>query len=688
MTKWRINIIGTLFALGALSIGVVLDQLFPPPLKRADVLSPLVLDQNGEWLHAFTNDEGRWRFEADLNSIDPLFIERLVLVEDKRFRSHFGVDPLAIGRALISSAQAGQIVSGASTITMQTARLLEPRPRTPTAKIIEAFRAFQIERRLTKDEILELYLSLAPYGGNIEGVRAASLVWFGKEPSRLTDAEQALLIALPQAPESRRPDLRPRAAVTARNEILSKLQQAGSIEPSRSEEARNQAVTRQRKVFSKLAWHASRRALGNDQPVVETTINASIQRRAEALVRQYAEQYDDDSSASLLIVENKTASLVAAVGSAGLDTEGGWIDLTRATRSPGSTLKPLIYGLAFDDGKLGPATIIEDMPRAFGDYSPENFDRTFRGEVRVDSALQHSLNLPAVAALESIGARRFTAAVSAAGATLKAPINKEPGLAIALGGAGVTSLNLATLYTGLANGGRVRPLALTKRDRENTTSYRMLSADTARRISSILAMAPSLEGRMPRHLSAHTSAIAFKTGTSYGFRDAWAAGHNADEIGNGYTIIAWVGRADGASRPGATGRNTAAPLLFSAFDLVMEGRDDISNGPIDPSANDVHLPIAQAGTLRRQSSPEIVFPRDGIEIFASESRGNGFALAARGGAGDVRWYIDGEPVQPTINGRTVWKPVGAGFFEVVAVDANGARATSKVRVRTSMALLQ
>lgn len=214
-----------------------LDLLFPPPLKRAEELSPLVTDRNGEWLHAFATKEGRWRFEADLDEIDPAFVERLVAIEDKRFYSHWGVDPLAVARAGLVAAQAGRVTSGASTITMQTARLLEPRKRTLAAKAIEMIRAVQIERRLSKDEILELYLTLAPYGGNIEGVRAASRIYFDKEPVRLTDAEQALLIALPQAPETRRPDLRPEAARAARREVLEKLAGLGALPQALAEEA-------------------------------------------------------------------------------------------------------------------------------------------------------------------------------------------------------------------------------------------------------------------------------------------------------------------------------------------------------------------------------------------------------------------------------------------------------------------
>ncbi len=655
------------------ALPAVLDLALPPPLQRAANASPLALDRNGTWLHAFTTAEGRWRFAADLDEIDPVFIERLIAIEDERFYAHPGVDPLAIMRAIASSARAGEIVSGASTITMQTARLLEPRPRTLRAKVIEMIRAVQIERRLTKQEILELYLTLAPYGGNIEGVRAASLAYFGKEPSHLTDAEQALLIALPQAPEARRPDLRPEHAQEARTRILDKLAKAGAVAPNRAAEAADAILPQTRRSFDRLAWHTSRRLAHGEHKPVRTTIDATLQRRAEALVARYAENHRDGATASLLIIENETRAVRASVGSSSLDADGGWIDLTGAVRSPGSTLKPFIYALAMDDGRLRASSIIEDMPRAFGDYTPENFDRRFRGEVRVTEALQHSLNLPAVAALEAVGARRFFAAINAAGVDIRAPArtDEKPGLALALGGAGVTARDLGVLYAGLAEGGEMKPLKWLENDETYAPTYRLMSEDASRRISAILADAPSLAGRAPAALSASAQRVAFKTGTSYGFRDAWAAGH-----GGGYAIVAWVGRADGGPRPGETGRRAAAPLLFDAFDLVgnvLETRDT----EIVPQAEEIAPPLL-ADPLQRRNPPRIVFPQDGVELFLS-NKDRAFLLAARGGAGDYTWFVDGARVEEH-NGRALWAPAAPGFFDVIVVDGAGKSATSKVRV--------
>lgn len=674
-------------AAAVLTLGFVAaaDLLAPPPLYRAEALSALALDRNGQWLHAFTTDEGRWRFQAKLDDIDPVFVERLIAIEDKRFYAHWGVDPLAVMRAGASALRAGEIVSGASTITMQTARLLEPRPRTVGSKLIEMLRAAQIERRLSKREILELYLTLAPYGGNIEGVRAASLIYFDKEPVRLTDAEQALLIALPQSPEARRPDLRQQAAARARKDILNKLAASGALTARRAQEAGEAALPAERYAFRRLAYHAAHRlsSLRGGGDVV-TTLDAGLQAQAEAALRAYvanhAQEAGDGATAALLIIQNDTRAVRAAVGSSGLDAAGGWIDLTRAARSPGSALKPFIYALAFEDGLAGPSTVIDDMPRSFGGYSPENFDRSFRGEVRLREALQHSLNLPAVRALERVGAARFSATLQNAGVDLKTPdrADEKPGLTLALGGAGVTAQELAVLYSALGADGKTQPLRWVQGEEYGVDrkGYRLMSPASAERISVILADAPSLEGRAPAHLSRSAFRVAFKTGTSYGYRDAWAAGH-----GGGYTVVVWVGRADGAARPGQTGRKAAAPLMFEIFDM-LERDGAASDDPLVREQNEnatFSLSFARLDAAPRLSPPEIVFPRHGVEVYLSPQRA--FALAARGGAAGYQWYVNGELLpRETTSGRALWRPEAAGFYDVIVVDADGRRAQSKVRV--------
>ncbi len=664
-------------ALACLAFVAALDLLFPPQIDRARAVSPLVVDRHGAWLHGFTTSEGRWRFAVSLEEVDPVFIERLILIEDKRFHAHWGVDLLAVARAGAASMRASRVTSGASTITMQTARLIEPRPRTPGSKAIEMLRALQLERRLSKQEILELYLTLAPYGGNIEGVRAASRLYFDKEPGRLTDAEQALLIALPQAPEARRPDLKPDAARAARAAVLEKLKGLGALSPRLAQEAANARLPQTRHLLPRHAYHAARNlAAEGGGGVIRASLDADLQRRAESLLTDYAAQFDDGATASLMIVENKSRAVRASIGSSGLDAPGGWMDLTAAARSPGSALKPFIYALAFEEGHAGADTVIDDMPRSFGDYAPENFDRGFRGEVRVREALQHSLNVPAVNALDRVGAARFASLLRSAGVALRTPerADSKPGLALALGGAGVTARELAALYAALGDAGAVKPL-IWREDEKDVASaaYRLFSEETAHRISAILADSPALQGRAPAALAREASAVAFKTGTSYGYRDAWAAGHDGE-----YTVIVWVGRADGAPRPGHTGRRTAAPLLFDIFDMLQRGgaHDALGDGPQDALAP----VLARFERPAVAAPPRIVFPRDGVEIYLGAEQ-RGYALAARGGAHEHRWYVNGEPVsREATSGRHLWRPDEAGFYDIVVVDGAGRSARAKVRV--------
>jgi penicillin-binding protein 1C len=665
-------------ALAALGVVVFADLLMPPPIERANAVSAIVTDRNGYWLHAFATKEGRWRFSATLNEIDPVFLEELIAVEDKRFWTHWGVDPLAVARAGASALRSGEISSGASTITMQTARLLEPRPRNLGSKLIEMLRALQLERRLSKQEILELYLTLAPYGGNLEGVRAASLIYFGKEPTRLTPAERATLIALPQAPETRRPDRRPASAKAARAAVLARLVAAGRLDAGIAAEAEAAPAVGARKEFPRIAYHTALSLAGaaaSGESVVPSTIDIAAQTTAERLVADHAARFTDGATAAAIVIDNRTMEVIASVGSSSLEAKGGWIDLTDAVRSPGSLLKPFIYALAFEDGVLGPDTVIDDMPRGFGGYRPENFDRSFRGEVRVREALQHSLNVPAVAALEKIGVDRFSAALKAAGAKIfqRKSAKGETSLALALGGAGVTMRDVAALYAGLANRGAIRPMTFTRGGEAERAEAQLFSADTADRINAILRGGPSLAGRAPAALSASAPVIAYKTGTSYGYRDAWAAGHAA-----GYTIVVWAGRADGAPRPGETGRTSAAPLLFALMDALTNGAAQRIEEQAEPTETFTHVRLERRV---EETPPTILFPVPGSEVFPGAFGGDGLVLAASGGAGGYAWYVDGAPVADAAgDGRPVWRPAAAGFYDIAVVDRKGRSAAAKVRV--------
>jgi penicillin-binding protein 1C len=662
----------------AISMVVAAAVALDAPLAKLEVSSPVVLDRNGVWLRALPVEDGRWRLRADLDRTDPLFVRRLVALEDRRFWIHPGVDPAAVMRAAVSDLSAGRIRSGGSTLTMQLARRLDPRRRTLGAKLVEAGRALALEARLGKRGVLGAYLTLAPYGGDLEGVRAASLAYFGHEPSTLTDAEQALLIAIPRAPEAFRPDRRPAAARTARDRVLARLVAQDLISPQAAREAAGEPVPR-RHDFPVRAWAASgaiARAAPPTQPTVISALDAALQARLEILAQQTAAGQGPATSAAIMVVETQSRAVRAAVTSAGSGQSGSWIDETRALRSPGSSLKPFLYAIAFEQGLAAPDTELADSPVSFAGYAPENFDRSFHGEVSAREALANSLNVPAVTLLARVGPAAFEARLRGAGAVIVRPREglADPGLAMALGGEGISLRDLAMLYAALSDAGLAKPLAWTQAEAQanlRAGGRRLVSAEAAGEVLAILREGAPPGDRVPAALSADAPKLAFKTGTSYGFRDAVAAG-----VGDGWTVVVWTGRPDGGARPGLTGRDAALPLLFQVFDMLTGER--AAARPIGPPA----APPALTRIDDAHAGPQLLFPPDGAAVLVGDfgPRARGLALAARGMG--VRWYVNGAPLAAAVGGDTpVWRPPGPGFYDVMAVDSLGRRAKARVRVK-------
>jgi penicillin-binding protein 1C len=670
--------IGLIALLAVETTAFTLDAAFPPDMGRALRSSPVALDRRGAWLRALPVEDGRWRVRADLDRTDKTFQARLVAVEDARFWWHPGVDPVALVRATASAVIHGRPTSGASTLTMQTARLLEPRPRTLGAKLIEMVRALQLEARLSKRQILALYLTLTPYGGNLEGVRAASLSYFGHEPETLTDGEQVLLIALPQSPEARRPDRKPEAARAARRAVLDKMIRARRLSEVEAAEAEADPLPARAR-FPALAWHVAgelAHAAPASEASVISTIDAGLQSRLEPLAAKAARSQGAYDTAAILVVEIPSRAVRAAVGSGGLDRPGGWIDMTRAVRSPGSSLKPFIYGFAFDDGIAAPDTVLDDAPRRFADYQPENFDRVFHGKVTAREALSHSLNVPAVELLQKVDPAAFEARLAAVDVNLVRPKSqlRTPGLALALGGVGITLRDLVKLYAALGDGGVAKPLAWTEAEaarREHQGGKRLMRREAAQQVLDILRETPPPAGATAAALVKGRPLMAFKTGTSYGFRDAVAAG-----VVGRYAIVVWTGRADGGARGGLTGRDAALPLLFDVADLL--DAPPAAPRPIAPKGAPQALETLQHVT----EGPRLIFPPNGSTV-----RVEGFGPSARGlvlaaGGEDLTWYVEGVPLpRDPVSGRAVWKPKGPGFYRLTVVDARGRKATSRVRIK-------
>lgn len=656
--------------------------LGPAPLGQGLEYSRVVLDRDGRLLRAYSTKEGRWRLPAKPNDVDPRFLKLLFAYEDKRFHEHPGVDPIAMTRATFQFIVNGEIISGGSTLTMQVARLLEPRHRRSlSAKLRQMTRAIELEHALSKEQILSLYLTLAPYGGNLEGIRAASLAYFGKEPRRLTLAQAALLVALPQSPETRRPDRHPQVARVARNRVLDRELEAGVLSEDEVARAKAQPVPHERKQLPMLAPHSADKivAADPDTRVHRLTLQAPLQRRLQALAHERAQALGPDISVAILAVDNATGEVRAHVGSANYSDarRDGQVDMTRALRSPGSALKPFIYGLGFEDGLIHPETLVDDKPVRYGSYTPENFDLTFQGTVTVRRALQFSLNVPAIAVLDKVGVNRLSTRLMQAGAALVLPTGEAPGLAMGLGGVGVTLSDLTMLYAGLARLGGAVPLA-ERAGQAARSPRRLLDPVAAWYVGNILIGAPPPE-------NAPRGRIAFKTGTSYGYRDAWALGFDG-----AMTVGVWVGRPDGAPVPGLIGRAAAAPILFDAFarsgrpiaplQPAPKGALVATTGRLPPPLRHFS-PNPDAGALKQ--APRIMFPPDGARLeLTGGADPDPVALKIVGGRAPLTVLIDGVPLPARRGRHTVFfKPDGPGFARLTVMDARGASDSVMVRLQ-------
>jgi penicillin-binding protein 1C len=670
-----------------IAIGAWVISLGPLPLAQARQVSTTIVDRHGKLLRAYAMADGRWRLPVDAGTgVDPGYLKLLLSYEDRRFRSHAGVDPLALGRAAFQLVTSGHIVSGGSTITMQLARLMEPRrERSVYAKLRQVVRALEIERQLNKDQILDLYLALAPFGGNLEGIRAASIAYFGKEPKRLSLAESALLVALPQSPETRRVDRYPDVASAARDRVLDRMVEEGVVSQEDAAQAKSVPVPRLRKAMPVLAPHSADQAIATvkDSPVIRLTLDSALQKNLETLARDRAIALGPNISIGIIAVDNQSGDVLARIGSPDYfdDRRAGQVDMTRAVRSPGSTLKPFIYGLAFEDGFVHPESLIDDRPIRFGSYAPENFDMTFQGTVPVRKALQMSLNVPAIALLDRVGASRLSSRLKQAGANLVLPKDEAPGLAMGLGGVGVTLQDLVQLYGGLARLGNTRPLREIAND-PRRDSLRLMDQAAAWQVGNVLMGTPPPE-------NAPHNRIAFKTGTSYGYRDAWSVGFDGR-----ITIAVWVGRPDGAPVPGLVGRTAAAPILFDAF--ARTGKLPVAlpkppKGALVASNAKLPLPLRRfraVGELVRtggEQAPHIQFPLNGSRIDVAGSGGAQFSampVKVAGGVLPMTMLVNGVSVGE-IDGRRqrLVDPPGPGFARLTVIDATGAADTVVVRIQ-------
>ncbi|MCW3477632.1 penicillin-binding protein 1C [Limobrevibacterium gyesilva] len=623
-------------AASLVAAAAVLDRAFPPDLSRLETVGTEVVDRSGRTLALLPAPGGVWRFRTAADDVAPVLVETLVATEDRHFWWHPGVNPLALARAALQDLSAGRIVSGGSTLTMQAARLLEPRPRTMRSKLIEVVRALQLERRFSKREILGIWLTLAPYGGNLEGARAGAMAWFGVSPRLLDPAQAALLVAIPRRPEALRPDRHAERARVLRDRIL---------------HADGGAMPAQRLRLPRHAGQALSGLLAGRVPAsrVATTLDLPLQAALERLAAERMQALPERAALALLVAE--PSGDIRALATGGRIS----LDLTRAVRSPGSALKPFIYAMAFQDGIAGPETRLDDLPRRFGGYAPENFDRGFAGPVTAAEALRRSLNLPAVALLDRVGPLRFLATLRTAGVTLRLPAGADPSLPLALGGAGVTLRQAVGLYAALAGDGSVPALRL--RDDDLVARQPFLPPRIAAMVADVLTQPFPDGGR---------AGVAWKTGTSWGGRDAWALGFD-----RGFVAAAWVGRPNGTPLPGATGRALALPLLARMFDLLPPAPRVAAPAPALADA-------ARVATARPADGLRLLFPPAGAVL----SNDGPVVVRAMGGRRPLTFMVDGAPLPHDPARREVaWLPPAPGFYRVTILDADGAAAHAAVRVR-------
>lgn len=648
MTWRRLLIGGGVAAMLLVAAALAADRLFPPDLTRLRAVGTELHDHHGRVLALLPAAGGVWRFRTQDQQVAPILRDLLVAVEDRRFWYHPGVDPLALARAVRQWITTGRIVSGGSTLSMQAARLLEPRPRTLRSKLIEIARAVQLEYRFGKQGVLDIWLTLAPYGGNLEGVRAGSLAWFGIPPEALEPAQAALLVAIPRRPEALRPDRHADRATALRDRVLAVGYAQGLLDSPDPPPVPTRRV--------RLPRHAPQPALALARampgPVVPTTLDRPLQAALERLAEERLATLGDRVSLAVVIAEPASREIRALYGGAwGDPLRAGALDLTRAVRSPGSALKPFIYGLGFQEGLVAPDTPVGDLPRQFGGYAPENFDRGFAGTVTAAEALRRSLNLPAVALLDRLGPVRFMSTLKSAGARLALPMGADPSLPLALGGLGIDLRQLTGLYAALATDGRFAPLRLAGPPAEERT---LLSRSAARAVADVLTH-PVPQGG--------PDGIAWKTGTSWGGRDAWAIGFDARHV-----VGVWVGRPDGTAVPGATGLSLALPLMARAFDLL----------PPAPRERESRGRAGMAAATDTSDAPRLLFPPPGAVLSADGP----VTIRVMGGRRPLTFLVDGVPLPAeAVRREATWQPASPGFYRLTVLDADGAAAHGRVRVK-------
>ncbi len=631
--------------------------LYPFPIERLQQwpASPVLLDAKGRCLLSVVGRDEQWRYPVGLSEVSPWLIQATIAAEDRRFYHHPGVDPRALLRALGQNLRAGRIVSGASTLDMQLCRMMDNRSRTLRAKMIETFRALQLNRRMSKDEILETYLNVAPYGGNLRGVEAACQRYFGKRARDLSLAEAALIAGLPQSPSAYHPARHLKAALKRQQVVLWSMLDREMITVRQWEEARFCPMPIGGSPRARYAAHVCSLALSRRPAGGQTTIDLDLQEQVERLAHRHLEGLPDNTELAAVLIDVAGSTLVAMVGSgAPGDPVDGQVNGALAKRSPGSALKPFVYAAAFEAGRLSGQSLVYDVPIVRGAWSPANFDKTYAQEITAAEALRRSLNVPAILVAEGVGLARCCGILEAAGVALPPDAQRRGGLALAVGAVEVTLLDLTNAYATLARHGVCRQPRLFMD--ESRGQAQVLTPQVCASISDIL----SSRHRQPAALEGLAAGAVpwfmWKTGTSSGRRDAWAVGHNYR-----YAIGVWVGRFRGTGRVEYLGAQAAEPLLHGLFSLPLTRVD---TDPPPPEA--IHT-----------CGPRLL-PREMTECLQITAPGAGEVFLAVNGAAIIQaranqdrgnlWFLNGRLEGEGQARRLMLTP---GVYELRCVDPQG-----------------
>ncbi|MFV0449080.1 MAG: penicillin-binding protein 1C [Vibrio sp.] len=557
---------GLILVLSSLMIGLLLlfcyfDKQYPLPEPFPDGVSVNVVAENGEVLRRFSDSKGVFRYYIELDEVSPFYLQSLLNYEDRWFYYHFGVNPLALVRAGFQWLTSSRVISGGSTITMQVARLIDPHQRSIAGKLKQMFRAIQLELNYSKDDILTLYINLAPFGGNISGVESAAQKYFSKRASELNMSEATTLVVLPQKPSSYRPDRHPELALAMRNKVLNRSLEAGLIEQNAYQMLIKEPLGVHFNQTEAQAPLLSRylREQHASSSAIHTTIDYDLQTKIKTILQRHAAQLPTKSSLAVVILRNKDGAVLGYQGMADFTdaTRFNYVDMVRAVRSPGSTIKPFIYGLAIENGYIHSESLLSDIPTSYFGYKPANLSQIYYGGVSVSEALKMSLNVPVVQVLNKITPKLLIDKMSASCDVFE---QNDAGLTLALGGMGTNLWSLTSLYRSLAYKGEVvQPYVLKGQGKQEV--QKLLSEESSWIIFKTLSSMSAPDRIVP----AIRREIAWKTGTSYGYRDFWSVGASKD-----YTVGVWVGRPDSTPMVSYLGATQASPIMFDVFDQLPE----------------------------------------------------------------------------------------------------------------------